>query len=165
MFKDNDYGFSINFSYLDLDNPYTIAYLKALIKQYPQTAQKLTIEITETEAIQNYDTVHNFISEIKNYGVKISLDDFGTGFSNFSQISKLDLDFVKIDGSIISKVLEDKKIESIFQSIIELAHTMNLKIVAEFVSSKEIFEYLAQFDIDFAQGYFIGKPEPYLQEG
>ncbi|WP_281950899.1 EAL domain-containing protein [Nitrosophilus kaiyonis] len=163
-FKNTKYEFSVNFSVLDIENMYTVSYLKALIKQYPEVANRLTIEITESEAIKNYKTINNFIKEIKNYGVKISLDDFGTGFSNFSQISKLDLDYVKIDGSIISNILNDDKVKKIFYSILDLAKSMNLKTVAEFVSDKEIFEFLKDSDVDLAQGYFIGKPEPKLQE-
>lgn len=159
FFKDYDYEFSVNFSVLDIENRYTVAYLKALINRYPQTAKRLVIEITEEEAIKDYEKINEFIKDVKYFGVKISLDDFGTGFSNLAQISKLDFDYLKLDGSLVSKVLKDEKIKDIFKTIQNLAKNINVKTIAEFVSDKDIFDYLKDNEVDFAQGYFIGKPE------
>ncbi|WP_187648498.1 EAL domain-containing protein [Nitrosophilus labii] len=159
-FKDKEYQFCLNFSVLDIENIYTVSFLKAMINNYPETAKRLIIELVETEAITNYEIITKFIKDIKKFGVKISLDDFGTGFSNFSQLSKLDLDYVKIDGSIVSNVLNNEKMKNVYFSILELSKKMDLKITAEFVSDKEIFEFVKNSGIDFAQGYYIGKPKP-----
>jgi len=99
-----------------------------------------------------------FFSEMKDFGVKTALDDFGSGYSNFAYIFSLDLDYLKIDGSIIQKI-EDEKMKSLLNTIVKMAHSIDMKVIAEFVSNEEIFNYIKEIDIDYAQGYYIDKPK------
>ncbi len=161
MFKDNDLTFSINFTLTDLRDKNLMTFLKVLIKKYPDVAKRMTIEITESEAIEEFDLINDYIEKLKNFGITFALDDFGSGYSNFTQIAKLDVDFIKIDGSIIQEVLDNEKMKIVFESIVNFAKKFELLTIAEFVSTKELFEYLKN-RVDMMQGYYIGKPEPFL---
>lgn len=86
------------------------------------------------------------------------MDDFGVGYSNYDTIFKFDIDFIKIDGSLVESILTSAKSKVIVESIVTVAKKMNAKVVVEFVSSKEIFDEVSKMNIDFAQGYFIGRP-------
>ncbi len=161
LFRDNDLTFSVNFTLTDIKDKNLIKFLSTLIDKYPKTAKRLTIEITESEALDEYETINSFIDNFKKYGISFALDDFGSGYSNFTQVAKLNIDFIKIDGSIISEILENKKIKALFESIITFSKNFELDTIAEFVSSKELFEYLKD-KVNMMQGYYIGKPEPFL---
>jgi len=100
-----------------------------------------------------------FFSEMKDFGVKTALDDFGSGYSNFAYIFSLDLNYIKIDGSITQKILQDKKMRILLDTIVKMAHSINMRVITEFVSSKEILEYIKEMNIDYAQGYYIDKPK------
>jgi len=161
MFKNSELTFSVNFTMSDIKDRNLVTFLKTLVKKYPNTAKRFTIEFVETEAIDEFDKLNEFIQEMKHYGVSFALDDFGSGYSNFAQVAKLHIDFVKIDGSIIQPILEDERMQKLFHSIVAFAKNLHLKTIAEFVSSKELFDYLCN-KVDMLQGYYVGKPEPYL---
>jgi EAL domain-containing protein (putative c-di-GMP-specific phosphodiesterase class I) len=118
----------------------------------------LTIEILESEKIQNFDIINEFIQEVKNHGVSIAIDDFGTGFSNYEFIVQLNVDYLKIDGSLIKKIDEDIYM-NVIKSIIMLCREQNIKIVAEFVSDLKTQRYVKSLEIDYSQGYYIQKPK------
>jgi diguanylate cyclase (GGDEF)-like protein len=118
----------------------------------------VTFELVESEEIINHIKVVNFIKKIKLLGCKIAIDDFGSGYSNFGQLLKLDIDYLKIDGSLIKDINTNKNSEIITKSIISLAKEMGIETIAEFVTSKEIFDKVKLLGIDYAQGYHIGKP-------
>ncbi len=119
----------------------------------------ITIEILETEEFKDYDVVYNFCRKIRTYGIKIALDDFGSGYSNFTHILNLPIDFIKIDASLISNIDRDEHSQIMVETIVGLAHKINVKTIAEFVSSKEILTTVKKLKVDYAQGYYIGKPE------
>jgi EAL domain-containing protein (putative c-di-GMP-specific phosphodiesterase class I)/GGDEF domain-containing protein len=158
QFKDNEYEFSINFSLSDIQNYHTIEFFKKMISNYPNVAKRCTIELLENEAVENFNLVNNFFKDIKKYGVKTALDDFGSGYSNFAYIFSLELNYIKIDGTIIQKILEDNKMKVLLQTLVKMAHSIDMKVIAEFVSDEEIFDELKVIDVDYAQGYFIAKP-------
>jgi len=160
-FKNNNLTFSVNFTLTDIKDTGMKKFLKSLIKTYPDIAKRLTIEIIESDALKDFDLLNGFINYFKKFGITFALDDFGSGYSNFAQFAKLDIDFLKIDGSIIKNILTDEKMQKLLESIIAFAKHLNLKTIAEFVSSKELFDYLKD-KVDMLQGYYIGKPEPYL---
>ncbi len=158
MFENKEFTFSVNFTLQDIKDKTVRTLLETLIAKYPETAKRLTIEIVENEALKEFDLLNAFIKELKKRGVRFALDDFGSGYSNFAQFAKLDIDFLKIDGSIITHLLDDPKMDKLLESIVKFAKTLGLKTIAEFVSSKELFEYLKD-KVDMLQGYYIGKPE------
>ena len=161
QFKNSEMTFSVNFTLRDIHDRSVRMLLETLIAQYPNVAKRMTIEIVENEALQEFALLNNFMKGLKEYGVKFALDDFGSGYSNFAQFAKLEIDFLKIDGTIVSDILEDKKMQKLLTSICDFAKTLGLITVAEYVSNKEIFDYLED-KVDMLQGFYIGKPEPFL---
>ena len=150
---------SLNISMDDIDNPQTLQLLYNKFDSYEYN-HLLTIELLETEEFKDYAAVFEFCTNIRSYGIKIALDDFGAGYSNFSHILKLPVDFIKIDASLISNIDRDSHSVIMVETIVGLAKKLHVETIAEFVSSKEILEVVKELGVDYAQGYHIGKPEP-----
>jgi diguanylate cyclase (GGDEF)-like protein/PAS domain S-box-containing protein len=123
-------------------------------------AHKLCFEITEATAITNFSNTVNFMTELRKLGCHFALDDFGSGMSSFSYLKNLPVDFIKIDGRFIKGIVTDKIDFAVVKSINEIAHEMNLCTIAEFVETEEIFQHLQAMNVDYVQGYWIGKPQP-----
>jgi len=157
-FKDNNYMFSVNISIEDIINEKTIAFIKERFDE-TKIADRIVFEILESEHIENYDSVSTFISDMKEYGCKIAIDDFGSGYSNFAHIINLDIDFIKIDSSIIKNADRDKNSQVISQTIVDFSKRLNIETIAEFVHSKEVFEAVEGFGVNYSQGYYIGEPK------
>lgn len=147
---------SINLEYTDILNPNIKRSLLAKIRK-TNIGSYLTIEILESEKITNFNIVNDFISEVKKYDVKIAIDDFGTGFSNYEYILNLNVDYIKIDGSLIKKIDEEIYL-NLIKSIVQFCKQQEILIVAEFVNDMKILRYVKAIGIDFSQGYHIGKP-------
>ncbi|MDD2291477.1 MAG: EAL domain-containing protein [Aliarcobacter sp.] len=147
---------SINLDYTDILNPHIKKVLINKVKNN-QVGEYLTLEILESEKVSNYDIVNDFINTIKKFGVKIAIDDFGTGFSNYENILNLNIDYIKIDGSLIKKIDEDIYL-NLIKSIVLFSKQQNIKVVAEFVSDLKTLRYVKNIEIDYSQGYHIGKP-------
>jgi EAL domain-containing protein (putative c-di-GMP-specific phosphodiesterase class I) len=118
----------------------------------------------ESEGIENYETINEFITEIKKYGAAVAIDDFGAGYSNFVYITKLDIDYIKIDGSIIKNIDTDITSQIITKTIIDFASQLNIKTVAEFVHSQSIHKYLQTLPLNNLQGYYFGEPSPVIKD-
>jgi len=161
MFKDKDLDFSVNLTTTDIKDKNVKLFLETLIAKYPQVAKRLTIEILETEALNEFDLINDFIKYLKKNGVRFALDDFGSGYSNFAQIAKLDIDFIKIDGSIICEITNDQKMQKLLDAILAFAETMGIQTVAEYVHNEAVFLYLKD-RVSMMQGFYIGKPEALL---
>ncbi len=160
-FKDSDFEFSINISYQDLRERELLSYFLKTLKEYDFPTNRVVIEILEDE------NMYEFIDVIKNFkkeGFKIAIDDFGTGYSNFQKLQKLNADYLKIDGSLVKNIANNPKDLSIMTTICAYAKTIGVKTIAEFVADKEIFELVKQSGVDFAQGYFIGTPNPEVKD-
>ena len=150
---------SLNISLDDINDTRTLQYLYSTFDTYDYN-HLLTIELLETEDFKNYQTVYDFCVKIRSYCIKIALDDFGAGYSNFSHILNLPVDYIKIDASLISNIDRDEHSQIMVETIVGLAKKLNVKTIAEFVSSKEILDTVKRLNVDYAQGYHIGKPEP-----
>lgn len=150
--------FSINLSIDDIKNKETVDFIIKTLKK-TRTASRVTFEILESEGIENYDEVLDFINKVKLIGAKIAIDDFGSGYSNFEHLLKLNVDYIKIDGSLIKNITSNEKQKIIIETISSFAKKIGIKTVAEFVETQEIFNHLKELEIDFAQGYYIGKPK------
>ncbi|WP_455756282.1 bifunctional diguanylate cyclase/phosphodiesterase [Sulfurimonas sp.] len=122
--------------------------------------ENITFELVESEGIDNFDEVNEFIKTIKSYGCKLAIDDFGTGYSNFEYLLKLNADVIKIDGSLIKEIDKNQDHYDIVKTIVSFAKIKNLGVVAEFVSSPEIHEKIIDLDIDYSQGYLFSEPKP-----
>lgn len=148
---------SINLSIQDIENQQLRQYLLDHLRELSQG--KITFEVTETESIQDYTNIHQFILDAKSRGAEIAIDDFGSGYSNFSYLVQMDADYLKIDGSIISKILEDKNSLLVAESIINIAKKLGIRVVAEFVSNAQIANKLREYEVEFFQGYEYGGPQ------
>lgn len=157
-FKDNKFSFSINLTVEDIFNSDFIEFLFTKVKYY-NIADRLIFELVESEGIENFEEVNRFIQKSKEYGCKIAIDDFGTGYSNFEYLLKIDTQFIKIDGSMIKNIDTDQNSKDVVKTIVDFAKARNIQTIAEFVSSKEIFEQVKTLNIDFSQGYFIAEPK------
>lgn len=152
---------SINIDYTDIINPQIKKTLINKIKDN-NVGKYITLEILESEKVSNFNIVNDFINDVKTLGVKIAIDDFGTGFSNYENILNLNIDYIKIDGSLIKKIDEDIYL-NLIKSIVLFCKQQNIKIVAEFVSDLKTLRYVKSIQIDYSQGYYISKPKPIIE--
>ncbi|MDP3586731.1 MAG: EAL domain-containing protein [Sulfuricurvum sp.] len=150
---------SINLSIVDINDSAMNAYIIDKIKHSPY-AHQIIFEILESEGIENYDRVNEFITEVKKYGVKIAIDDFGAGYSNFVYITKLDIDYIKIDGSIIRNIDTNITSQIITKTIIDFASQLNIQTIAEFVCNEDVSNYVKHLPLTHLQGYYFGEPSP-----
>ena len=160
--KNETVSFSINLSFEDFSNPEQIKFLEHSILKYG-VGDRLVVEVLETEILSDYELVIQQINSLKKYGVRVAIDDFGSGFSNFEHILKLNPDYIKIDSSHIKNILTDEKSYTLVKAIAEFSKELGIKVIAEFVSSKEIFEALQDFSIDEYQGYYFSIPSQDLK--
>lgn len=157
FFADKEAEFSINLSLSDILDQSRVDFL--LEKMYEHNvAERLTIEITEGEGIENHAEVLSFFSLLKSQGVKIAIDDFGTGYSNFEYLVKLQADFIKIDGSLIKNIHKNSTHKAVVEAIVTFAQKVGMQTVAEFVASEEILSTCQTLGIDFYQGYYFHEP-------
>ena len=156
-FKDVDMEFSINFSIEDILDRKIWKILAKANRDYG-IINKMTFEILESEAISDYSDINKFVKYIKSMGGKVAIDDFGSGYSNFSHIAKMNADFVKIDGSLIKNLDKDENLFNILKGIVYILRSLNIEIVAEFVENEKIVQKLKELDIIYGQGYYLGKP-------
>jgi diguanylate cyclase (GGDEF)-like protein len=157
-FKDSDLQVSVNLSVEDIMNEQVYKCIIDSLKQY-NFKDRIVFEIIESEGIENFEEVHNFIQEVKTYGAKISIDDFGTGYSNFEYLMKLKVDYIKIDASMIKDIDTNHNSQMVTETIISFAQKMNIKTVAEFIHSQNVYDKVKEMGIDYGQGYFFGAPQ------
>ena len=161
IIRDKNISISINFTVEDIRDVKTINFLKSKLEEY-NVAEKIIVELTESEGIENYSEVATFIKEIKDLGCRVAIDDFGTGYSNFTHLIHLNVDYLKIDGSIIQNILKDKNAEIVAKTLVDFAKQLGIETIAEFVDSQEIFEKVTEIGIDYSQGFLFGKPQSTL---
>ncbi len=149
---------SINLSGNTLSNEACLKRIADLIKAHSIAPGSICFEITETAAIESIERVTQFILELKQLGCEFSLDDFGSGLSSFGYLKSLPVDYLKIDGSFVCNILEDKASRAIVTSFNTLSHEMGMKTVAEYVENDAIASLLTDLEIDYLQGYGVGIP-------
>lgn len=157
LFAGRDEQFSINLSSSDMLDVRTVTTIESILRQ-TGTANRVVFEILESEGIENFDEVASFIARMKELGVKFAIDDFGTGYSNFENILKLNVDILKIDGTLIKSINENTRNRIVVQAIVDFAHRIGIDTVAEFVASEEILQNITDLGITYAQGFHTGKP-------
>ena len=161
LIKNKNKRVSINISYDDLSNEKTTAYIYDFLDKNQEYTKNLEFEILESEEISDFDLVERFIAKVSKYGCGVGIDDFGAGYSNFHLLSRLNVNFIKIDGSLIKDIDKLKDLEIIVKTISNISKEFNIKTVAEFVSSEEIFNKIKELNIDMAQGFYFSKPISY----
>ncbi len=124
---------------------------------------RITFEILENITIfKNSKKITQQLNELRGMGFKIAIDDFGIENSNFGRLLEINIDFIKLDGIFIKNLKHNKRNRTITKAIVNLAKTLKIETVAEFVEDEEVYEIVKECGIDYAQGYYIGKPEASL---
>ena len=147
---------SINLSADDLLNDSILA----LLFENSDLSKRIFIEILENKSI-DYNRVEASIKQLKILGYKICIDDFGAGFSNMNHLFNLSIDYLKLDGSMIKNIHNDKKAHSIIEAITFFCQTNGIEVIAEFVENEEIVEILKGFGIEYGQGWYFDRAKPY----
>ncbi|HET9123188.1 MAG TPA: EAL domain-containing protein [Acidiferrobacteraceae bacterium] len=150
--------YSVNISGTSLNDDFFLDFVLEHLR--PAHVRQIKFEITETAAITNFPRAQQFIAELRSKGCRFALDDFGSGLSSFTYLRNLEIDSIKIDGSFISNMADDRVAQAIVRSINQVAHDMGLKTVAEFVENDRTLTQLRAMGVDYAQGYVIHEPEP-----
>ena len=163
VFSHNDYEFSINLSIEDIMNQEIYGFILRKLKDTGM-GPRVIFELLESEAIEDYEKVSRFIVEIKRYGAKVAIDDFGSGFSNFVYLTKIDVDYIKIDSSLIDHIDENRNSKLVTETIVAFAKKLGIKTIAEYVHSSTVMTEVKKMGIDYSQGYHIDEPMPHLPE-
>lgn len=142
--QDKDVDFSVNLSFEDFADPERIIYLHEQIDKY-NIAHKVVFEILESEVVSDYELVIDVLKDFKLKGVRIAIDDFGSGYSNFEHILKLQPDFIKIDASLIKNILVDERTATLVKAIVDFSKELGMRVIAEYVETKEIYELLKTY--------------------
>ncbi len=156
---------SINLSGHVIDDPLLLPLIKDYITKSQADPKRLIFELTETAAIADAAQAKLLITGLNELGCRFSLDDFGSGFSSFKYLRELPVDMVKIDGCFITDLADSNDDRLFVKALVDVARGMGKKTVAEFVEKQQTLNLLHTFGIDYAQGYYIGKPEPRLING
>lgn len=158
-FANLPYKFSINLSMEDIQEYNIIEFIKSMLNIYP-VAQRVVFEILETEDLGDYADIIAFTKEVRSLGCHVSIDDFGSGYSNFSHLINLDFDYLKIDATLIKDIHKDPARQTVLKTLVAFAKDIGTQTVAEFVESKEIYDFIKEIGIDYSQGYYFAQPKP-----
>lgn len=154
----HDLLLAVNLSVYSFKDPDFIGEVRSVLKKYNFPHNKLKLEITESAMMDNPLKAIDILSELKNMGVQLSIDDFGTGFSSMTYLKKFPVDELKIDKSFIYGLDTDASNDAIVRSMIDLAHNLGLKVVAEGIESQVVYELLEKYHCDMAQGFHLCRP-------
>lgn len=159
-FSRRPYDFSVNLAVSDMLNPDIHRFLLETIEAYPDTAQRLVVEILESEGIGNYKEVKAFLTDLKAAGVRVAIDDFGSGYSNFDHLLKLEVDYIKLDASLIQHLDTDRNAQVIVKTIVGFSKELGLRTISEHVHNEGVYQASCRLGVDFSQGFHLGKPGP-----
>ena len=155
---------SLNLSFKDiLDSDFVTSLDKNLDKIDNEKKEQIVFEILESDYITDYSLLEDFVIKYRNQGIKIAIDDFGTGYSNFAHILKIRPNYIKIDGSLIKNINTDKNSFELVKSIIDFSKALNIKVIAEFVHSKDVYDAILDLGVDEFQGFYLGEPSPNIE--
>jgi len=157
-FKELDYKFSINISVEDIMDIKTKNLIFEKLKE-EDMANKAIFELIETEDIVDYAEIKEFVDKIHQFGAKMAIDDFGSGYSNFEYIIKLNIDYLKIDGTIIKNIANDKSSEILAETISSFSSKLGIDVIAEFVHDEAVYNKVKEMGIKYSQGYYFSEPK------
>ena len=149
---------SLNVSGRTASDPMWLDTLVAKLREDQGLAARLTVEITETMALHEIEGSAEFVKTLRDLGCQLAIDDFGAGYTSFRNLKHLEVDLVKIDGSFVKDLLDNKDNQFFVRTLVELAHNFKLPIVAEWVGSEEEVEMLREFGVEYLQGFYLGEP-------
>lgn len=149
---------AVNISARSFDDPGLSAFIGQLLAEHNVSPPRLMVELTESAALANIQDSERFVSEIRELGCTVFLDDFGVGFSSFAYLKHLSADVLKIDGLFIRNLTTSHEDQVFVRAIVEIAHGLGKKTVAEFVGDAATLALLAELGVDYAQGYYLSRP-------
>ncbi len=151
---------SVNFSRVHLNNPNFTDQIKDITRKYNVPEGYIEVELTESAILDNEEVLLNVLKELHDSGFTLSMDDFGTGYSSLGLLKNLEVDVIKMDRSFFISEKDEERAKVVIESVIDMAHSLGIKTVAEGVETKEQMEFLRSLDCEVAQGYFYAKPMP-----
>lgn len=151
---------AINISGHTISDESFLEYALDILKRTGIKPSLLCFEITETAAISSLQAAKQMISSLKAKGCQFSLDDFGSGVSSFGYLRTLDVDYLKIDGSFVRNIAQDKVDREMVRTIHEVGQLLGMQTIAEFIETEETLLILKELGVNYAQGYFLGRPHP-----
>ncbi len=151
---------SINLTFGDIEDEETVAVIFDAVREYSMQG-RLIIELVESESLARSPGIGTFIARARSCGIRVAIDDFGSGFSSFEYLSKIGADFIKIDGSIVRDFLARKEANAIISAIAAFAKELGIPVIAEYVSNDGEIERLRALGIEYSQGFYLGKPMPF----
>jgi len=155
-------AFSINLSGMSVGSREMYECIESEVRESGIDPARITFEITETAACEQLSSAMEFIQKIRQLGCRISLDDFGVGFSSFSYLKHLRADILKIDGSFIRDIHNNNADQLFVKALVDVARGMGMRTIAEFVENEQVFDRVRSLGVDYVQGYYLGKPQPEL---
>ncbi len=155
-------AFSINLSGMSVGSDETYDCIEREVRESGIDPVRITFEITETAACEHLSSAMEFIQKIRQLGCRISLDDFGVGFSSFSYLKHLRADILKIDGSFIRDIHNNNADQLFVKALVDVARGMGMRTIAEFVENEQVYDRVRGLGVDYVQGYYLGKPQPEL---
>jgi len=153
---------AINLSGQSLNDLRLYDYIIQLLNETGVKPERICFEITESAVIANMQIARQFVDGLRKMGCRFALDDFGSGLSTFDYLKQLNVDYVKLDGSLVRDVATSRVSQAMVHAVNYVAHVMGMKSIAEFVESQAIMTALKKLSVDYAQGYAIGKPQPFI---
>jgi diguanylate cyclase (GGDEF)-like protein len=153
-----DVRFAVNLSGRTMEDPDLVHTLERLMRQYDVDPQHLIFEVTETAAVADLRLARKLVTDVRSLGCRFALDDFGVGFSSFSYLKQLPADYVKIDGLFIKNLARSHDDQVIVQALAQVISGFGKRTIAEFVQDAETVDLLREYGVDYAQGYYVGKP-------
>jgi diguanylate cyclase (GGDEF)-like protein len=159
--RDANIRFSINLSGGTFNDPGLFPFLEALFREVGLDPCHVILEITETAAVADMTAARRTVETLTELGCQFALDDFGVGFTSFSYLKQLPVDYIKIDGAFIRTLSENSDDRFLVKAMAEVARGLGKKTVAEFVEQEACLGLLKRYGVDFAQGYFVGRPVPW----
>ena len=155
---------SINISYQDIKDKTSMDYISVVLKENQDIASYITFELLESDEIENYEEIMEFIKIIKSNGCKLAIDDFGSGYSNFNHLFNMKPDILKLDGTLIKDINTNKNSKNIVKAMVMLAKESGIQTVAEFVDNQDVDELITNIGLDFGQGYYYSPPQDLLKK-
>jgi len=147
---------SVNVAPASTLDPNWLSGLAALLRAHSGTAERLTVEITETAAIQDIDDTRGFVRRLKDLGCRIAIDDFGAGHTSFRNLRRLGADIVKIDGEFVQNIVKSEEDRAFVHTLIDLSRRLGHKTVAEWVQDEAAAALLVGWGCDYLQGALVG---------
>ena len=162
-----EYHVNVNLSVVQLLQNDIVKKVAKVLEETRIIPQNLTLEVTESLAINDMVRMKKILSEIRNLGVRVALDDFGTGYSNLHCIRDMNPSYVKMDRDFTAKAMNSDRDYELYKNIIPMVHCINVRICAEGIEEKEWLLKMKEMKVDYLQGYYFGRPcgkEQFLQQ-